>query len=60
MAEKTYVVWFKHPENTVQRVRATTAETADGYLVLRNEEGEIAGLFLLEVVEAWSLESNSN
>jgi hypothetical protein len=58
MTEKTYVIHFKPPEASVQRVRAATAEVADGYLVLHSEEGELAGLFLLEVVEAWSAETN--
>jgi hypothetical protein len=34
-----------------------TAEVVDGYLVLHSEDGELAGLFLLEVVEAWSVEA---
>ena len=58
MTEKTYVIHFKPPETSVQRVRAATAEVSDGYLVLHSEEGELAGLFLLEVVEAWSAETN--
>jgi hypothetical protein len=41
----------------VQRVKAATAEVVDGYLILRSEGGELAGLFLLEVVEAWSVET---
>ncbi len=57
MAEKTYVIHFKPPETSVQRVRAATAEVIDDYLVLHNEERELAALFLLEVVEAWSAET---
>jgi hypothetical protein len=57
MAEKTYVIHFKPPESSVQRVRAATAEVVDGYLVLHSEEGELAGRFLLEIVEAWSAET---
>ena len=57
MAEKTYVIHFKPPETSIQRVRAATAEVVDGYLVLHNEEGELAALFLLEVVQAWSAET---
>jgi len=51
MAEKTYVIYFKPSETTVERIRATMAEVADGHRILRNEEGEPAALFLLEVVE---------
>ncbi len=54
MAEKTYVIHFKPPETSMQSVRASTAEVVGGYLVLHSEEGELVGLFLLEVVEAWS------
>jgi hypothetical protein len=57
MAEKTYVVHFKPPESSVQRVRAATAEVVDGCLVLHNGEGELVGLFLLEVVKTWSVET---
>jgi len=57
MAEKTYVVYFKPPESSVQRVRAATAEVVDGYLVLHDGEGELVGWFLLEVVVTWSVET---
>jgi hypothetical protein len=40
-----------------QPVLAASAELEGDYLVLREEDGEIAALFLREVVEAWSLSS---
>jgi hypothetical protein len=60
VSEKTYIVYFKPPENSVQRVKAASDEVLDGYLVLRDENGGLQGLFLLEVVETWSVETPSN
>jgi hypothetical protein len=60
MADKTYIVYFKSPETTAQPVRADGFEVVDGYLVFRNEDGETTGLFLLEIVESWSLETKPN
>jgi hypothetical protein len=60
MADKTYIVRFKPPETSVQSVRAATDEVTDGYLVLRYEDGTLAALFLMEVVEGWSSEPLQN
>jgi hypothetical protein len=60
MSEKIYVVYFKPPESSSQRVRASSDEVVDGYLVLRDENGDMRGLFLLEVVETWTIETRPN
>jgi hypothetical protein len=57
VARKTYIVYFKPPETTVQPVRGAAFGVMDGYLVFRDGEGEIIGMFLLEIVETWSLET---
>jgi hypothetical protein len=56
MSEKTYLIHFKPPETSVERVRAAAAEVVDGYPMLYDDEGELAGMFLMEIVEAWSAE----
>jgi len=43
-----------------QRVTASSHEVVDGYLVLRDENGDMRGLFLLEVVETWTFETCLN
>jgi hypothetical protein len=60
MSEKIYVVYFKPPESSSQRVQASSDEVVDGYLVLRDENGDMRGLFLLEVVETWTVETRPN
>jgi hypothetical protein len=60
MSEKIYVVYFKPPESSSQRVTASSHEVVDGYLVLRDENGDMRGLFLLEVVETWTFETCLN
>jgi hypothetical protein len=53
---KTYIVRFKGPETSVQAVRATTHEVQDGYLLFLDEDGALAALFDMNVVESWFLE----
>jgi hypothetical protein len=52
--DKKYIVRFKPPETSVQPVIAATAEVVDDYLVLHKADGELAGLFAMEIVESWS------
>jgi hypothetical protein len=56
MSDKTYVIHFKPPETSIERVRAATAEVVDGYLMLNDDEGKLAGMLLLDAVQAWSAE----
>ena len=52
--DKKYIVRFKPPETSVQPVIAASAEVVDDYLVLHKADGELAGLFAMEIVESWS------
>jgi hypothetical protein len=53
MTDKTYIVRFKPPETGTQTVVAAVAEVADHYLWMF-KDGELVGLFAMEVVESWS------
>ena len=53
MTEKTYLVRFKPPETSTQTVVAAIAEVADDYLWMW-KDGDLVGLFAMEVVESWS------
>jgi hypothetical protein len=52
--DKTYLVQFKAPETSTQPVVATSAEVHGEHLVFLNSRGELAGLFLFEIVESWT------
>ncbi len=54
MANKTYLVRFKPPEISTQVVHAERAEIYGEHLVFLNSKGELAALFLMEIVEDWS------
>jgi hypothetical protein len=54
MTDKTYLVRFKAPELSAQVVVADSALIYGDHLVFCNSKDELAGLFLLEVVESWS------
>jgi hypothetical protein len=59
MIDKTYIVRFKPPETSSQTVIAAVAEVADEYLWMF-KDGELVGLFAMEVVESWSEVSPEN
>jgi len=46
-------VRFKPPETSTQTVIAAVAEVADHYLWMF-KDGELVGLFAMEVIESWS------
>ena len=48
---------FKSPETSTQSLVATSAEVHGDYLVFLNSKGELAALFLLEIVESWTIAS---
>jgi hypothetical protein len=54
MASKTYLVRFKPPEISTQVVHAERAQINGEHLVFLNSKGELAALFLMEIVEDWS------
>jgi hypothetical protein len=55
MADKRYLVRCKTPENSMQSVVAASCEVHGECLVLLNSKGELAAMFLLEIVEGWSV-----
>jgi hypothetical protein len=54
MADKTYFFRFKPPETGTQLVVAESAQIYGDHLVFLNAEGELAALFLREIVESWT------
>jgi len=60
VAKRTYSVVFKAPETSVESVDAASHEIVDGYLILRDENGDLRGMFLLDVVDNWSIDLPTN
>ena len=61
MAEKAYIVKFKPPAlGVVHTVIASTVEIHDEHLIFCNSKGELAALFLLEIVQSWNEMSNES
>jgi hypothetical protein len=55
MPDRAYLVKFKPPAlGAVQTVVASTVETHDEHLIFCNANGDLAALFLLEVVQSWN------
>jgi hypothetical protein len=54
MTDKTYLVRFKPPEVSTQLVIAERTQIYGEHVAFLNSKGELAALFLLEIVEAWS------
>jgi hypothetical protein len=54
MADRRFLIRFKPPKLSTQPVIAERAEIQGDHLVLFNSKGELAALFLMEVVESWS------
>jgi hypothetical protein len=54
MADKTYLVRFKPLETDTQLVVAESAQIYGDHLVFLNASGELAALFLREIVESWT------
>jgi hypothetical protein len=52
MPNKTFLVRLRN--DAPQQVRAATVETHGEHLVFLTEKGELAALFLLDVVESWN------
>jgi hypothetical protein len=53
--DQTYLVALKLPSRAVQHVIAASLEIHGGHLVFFNAEGELAALFLLEIVQRWNV-----
>jgi hypothetical protein len=55
MPDKTYLLRLKPPIFSTHIVQAATAEIHGDHLVLLNSRGQLAALFVLDVVESWNL-----
>jgi hypothetical protein len=53
MPAKKYIVQFKPPETSVQPATAESVEVDDKCLIFLREDGALAALFDLDVVESW-------
>jgi hypothetical protein len=54
MADKTYLVTLKPPQQTTQRVTAASFAIQGEHLVFADSQGKLAALFLLEIVASWN------
>jgi hypothetical protein len=52
--DKTYIVRFKTPDIATDAVLAASVEIHGEHLAFFNSKGEVAALFLFEMVESWS------
>jgi hypothetical protein len=55
MTDKTYLVRFKPRGIGLQTVIAARAEIDGEHIALLDSEGKLAALFLMEIVESWSV-----
>jgi len=53
MTGKTYLVRFKAPDTSPEFVVAESAQIHGEHLIFLNSNGDLAALFLLEIVESW-------
>ena len=59
MTDRAYLVRFKPPEIGLQIVIASRAEFHGEHIVLLDSEGKVAALFMIEMVESWSVLGNT-
>ena len=55
MTEKTYLVRLKAPSLALQHVAASRFEIHGEHLVFVNSQGNLAALFLTELVQSWNV-----
>jgi hypothetical protein len=55
MIDRTFIVRFKAGVLSPEAVVAANAEIHAEHIVLLNETGKLAALFLLELVESWTV-----
>jgi hypothetical protein len=55
MMDQTYLVALKLPSRAVQHVIAANLTIQGEHLVFFNAKGELAALFLLEIVQSWNV-----
>jgi hypothetical protein len=53
MPDKIFLVRMKAPSGALQYVCASRAEFYGEHLAFLDSEGELAALFLMEIVESW-------
>jgi hypothetical protein len=58
MTDKTYLVRFKPRELGLKAVIAARAEIHGEHIALLNSKGKLAALFLVDIVESWSVLGN--
>lgn len=55
MEDKAFLVKFKSPELATRTVIAASAEIQGDHLVLLDSKGVLAALFLLDMIESWTV-----
>ena len=55
MADKTFLIKFKAAELAVGPVVAATVEIHGDHLILTDSAGGLAALFLMDLVESWTV-----
>jgi hypothetical protein len=55
LIDQTYLVALKLPSRAVQHVIAASLEIHGENLVFFNAEGELAAMFLMEIVQSWNV-----
>jgi hypothetical protein len=55
MVDQTYFVTMRPPNQATQQVFAATAEVRGSHLVFVDAQGNVAALFLLDLVASWSV-----
>jgi hypothetical protein len=55
MVDQTYLVTLRPSSRAIQEVFAATAEVRGNHLVFVDAKGSVAALFLLDLVESWSV-----
>lgn len=53
MPNKTYQVRLRPPSSAVQHVVAAEIRMLDNHLVFLDGKGDVAALFLVDLVESW-------
>ena len=55
MADKTYLVALKLPENSIRQVSAASFAFHGDHLAFLDAKGALAALFLTEIVQSWNV-----
>jgi hypothetical protein len=55
MTDRTFLVRLKPPSEAIQRVAASRFEVHDEHLVFVDSDGNLAALFLMELVQSWDV-----